>query len=164
MIIRKASIDDLDILTNVENECFPITEAASREVIKERLKYFAHRFWLLFEGETLISFIDGMATNQKDLADEMYEKARLHEDNGEWQMIFGVNTIPSYRKQGYARKLMGHVIEEVKRENKKGLVLTCKKELIPFYEKFGYKSEGISASVHGNVVWYQMRLIFEEER
>lgn len=39
--------------------------------------------------------------------------------------------------------------------------MTCKEKLIPFYEQFGFINEGISESVHGNVVWYQMRLLFE---
>ena len=31
------------------------------------------------------------------------------------------------------------------------------------YEKFGFMNEGISESVHGGAVWYQMRLTFDEE-
>ena len=29
-----------------------------------------------------------------------------------------------------------------------------------YYAKFGFVSEGVSASTHGGVVWYQMRLTF----
>jgi hypothetical protein len=32
--------------------------------------------------------------------------------------------------------------------------------MLDFYEKFGYRNEGISSSVHGDAVWYQMRLTF----
>lgn len=47
------------------------------------------------------------------------------------------------------------------REQKRsGLVLTCKEKLIPYYSKFGFVNEGVSESVHGNVIWYQMRLTF----
>ena len=34
--------------------------------------------------------------------DEMYENASMHQENGAWQMIFGVNTLPAYRNHGYA--------------------------------------------------------------
>ena len=47
-----------------------------------------------------------------------------------------------------------------RQENRKGLVLTCKDRLVPYYSKFGFKNEGVSSSVHGGVVWYQMRLEF----
>ena len=40
---------------------------------------------------------------------------------------------------------------------RKGLVLTCKERLIPYYSKFGYVNEGLSVSMHGNAVWYEMR-------
>ena len=39
----------------------------------------------------------------------------------------------------------------------KGIVLTCKEHLIPFYSEFGFVDEGISSSTHGNVLWHQMR-------
>ena len=35
----------------------------------------------------------------------MYKNAAMHVENGAWQMIFGVNTLPDYRKHGYAGKL-----------------------------------------------------------
>lgn len=41
------------------------------------------------------------------------------------------------------------------------IVLTCKERLIPYYEKFGFKDEGVTdKSIHGNVEWHQMRLTF----
>ena len=46
----------------------------------------------------------------------------------------------------------------VKAQGCKGLVLTCKDKLVPYYVKFGFVSEGISQSTHGDVIWYQMRL------
>ena len=163
MEIRKGTIDDLDKLVEVEQKCFPLSEAATKAQIKERLDVYANHFWLLVEDEKLISFIDGFVSNQKDLEDKMYENAKLHDENGDWQMIFGVNTIPEYQHQGYASKLMSVVIEDAKKEQRKGFVLTCKEELLPFYERFGFKNEGISNSVHGNVTWYQMRLLLEGE-
>ena len=94
-------------------------------------------------------------------SDVMYEDATLHNENGAWQMIFGVNTIPAYRKQGYAGELIGRAIEDARLQGRKGLVLTCKEMLVPYYAKFGFVDEGVSdKSTHGNVVWHQMRLSF----
>ena len=42
----------------------------------------------------------------------------------------------------------------------RGMILTCKAALIPYYERFGYRNKGISASVHGGAVWYDMVLKF----
>ena len=75
-------------------------------------------------------------------------------------MIFGVNTIPAYRKKGYAGELIKRAIADAREQGRKGLVLTCKDRLIPYYAKFGFVNEGVSESVHDNVVWNQMRLTF----
>ena len=49
MEIRKATIDDLALVSAVEAECFPPAEAATRDSFKERLTYYGNHFWLLFE-------------------------------------------------------------------------------------------------------------------
>jgi hypothetical protein len=54
------------------------------------------------------------------------------------------------------------VIKEAKAQKRKGVVLTCKEKLTPFYEKLGFINEGISSSVHGNIIWYQMRYVFND--
>lgn len=61
---------------------------------------------------------------------------------------------------GLAGWLLQQAIADAKKQGRKGLVLTCKDALIPYYAKFGFVNEGVSESVHGNVVWYQMRLRF----
>ena len=159
MNIRTATIKDLEAVTSVEAECFPPAEAATREELAERLKYYADHFWLMFDGDKLIAFVDGFVTDEEDLTDEMYERPAMHREDGAWQMIFGVNTIPECRKKGYAGQLIRCAIEQAKKEGRKGLVLTCKDKLIHYYEDFGFVNEGVSKSVHGNVVWYQMRLM-----
>lgn len=159
-IIRTASIDDLEAVSEVEAECFPPAEAAPKEEFERRIRAYGNHFWLMFENGQLVSFVDGMVTNQADLTDDLYERAELHDESGDWQMIFGVNTIPSCRKKGYAGELLRQAISDAKEQGRKGLVLTCKDKLISYYASFGFENEGISESVHGNVVWYQMRLKF----
>lgn len=160
MEIRTATREDLEAVAAVERSCFPVAEAATEEQFAERLRYYGDHFWLLFLEGKLVSFVDGFVTDEKDLTDEMYERAELHDKTGAWQMIFGVNTMPEYRKKGYAELLLRRAIEDARKQARKGLVLTCKKELVPYYGKLGFVDEGVSASVHGNVVWYQMRLTF----
>ena len=75
-------------------------------------------------------------------------------------MIFGLNTLPEYRNRGVGGKLIGAFINLAREEKRKGVILTCKEEKIHYYAKFGFVSEGVSGSTHGNVVWYQMRLSF----
>ena len=162
MLIRNATIEDLFAISSVEAQCFPAEEAATEEEFSERLKYYGNHFWLMFDEERLVAFVDGFVTNEADLTDEMYEKADMHDENGQWQMIFGVNTIPEYRRNGYAGELINRAIEDARNQGRRGLVLTCKDKLVGYYAKFGFVNEGKSSkSQHGGVAWNQMRLTFE---
>ena len=158
MQIRTAVPADLQGIVNIEAECFPAAEAATEASLSGRLAFYPNHFWVQLDGNRMIGFVNGMVTDEPDLRDEMYEDASLHNENGAWQMIFGVNTIPECRKKGYAGQLIRCAIEQAKKEGRKGLVLTCKDKLLHYYENFGFVNEGVSKSVHGNVVWYQMRL------
>ena len=160
MEIRNAALKDLPAIAAVEAECFPAAEAATAEEFAGRLAHYANHFWLLFEDGELAAFVDGFCTDTPDLTDEMYADAALHDEAGAWQMIFGVNTIPACRRQGYAGQLLQQAIADARAQGRKGLVLTCKEALVHYYAKFGFVNEGVSGSTHGGVVWYQMRLKF----
>ena len=106
MNIRTATLQDIDQIAAVEKECFPAAEAATKEEFEQRLSHYGDHFWLMFEDDKLIAFVDGMVTDQEDLTDEMYENASLHHPNGDYQLIFSVCILPDYRHKGYARKMV----------------------------------------------------------
>ncbi len=161
MIIRTANLNDLDAIAEVEHTCFPEAEAATREALADRLRHYASHFWLMFDEGKLIAFVDGFVTDTPDLSDDMYATASLHDENGRWQMIFGVNTLPDYRRRGLAGELIRRAIADAKDQKRAGLVLTCKDKLVPYYAKFGFVNEGRSEnSTHGGATWNQMRLTF----
>lgn len=160
MKIRMATMKDLEAITAIELRCFPVEEAATEKDFKERLTVYPNHFWIMEDNGKIVSFANGMVTNEPILADKMFEDAKLHDENGKWQMIFGVNTIPEYRRQGCAATIINNIISDAKAQGRKGLVLTCKEKLLHYYEKFGFINEGISQSVHGGAVWYDMRLTF----
>ena len=161
MLICTATIQDLDAVAAVEAACFPPAEAATREEFAGRLAHYANHFWLLFEDGRLAAFVDGFCTDAPDLTDEMYADAALHNEQGAWQMIFGVNTVPEFRLRGCAERLLRRAIEDARAQGRRGLVLTCKDRLVPYYARLGFQNEGITPnSTPGSVTWNQMRLIF----
>ena len=161
MEIRKGTLKDLEAIAAVEAACFPAAEAATAEEFAGRLQQYGDHFWLLWEGERLLAFVDGFCTDWPDLTDEMYADAALHNEQGAWQMIFGVNTLPEYRRHGCAGQLLRRAVADARQQGRKGLVLTCKERLLPYYAKFGFQDEGVTdKSTHGNVAWHQMRLSF----
>lgn len=160
MQIRYGKTEDAKELSELEKNAFPQAELASFNTIADRLKQYPDHFWILEEEQKIIAYVDGLVTDQKDLTDEMYERADMHDENGEWQMIFSVVTDHKHQGKGYASFVMRRMIADAKKQNRKGVVLTCKDHLVTFYERFGFVNEGISVSTHGNVKWNQMRLTF----
>ena len=161
MRIRTTVPADLAAVTAVEAACFPPAEAATEADFAARLAAYPDHFWLLEDEDgTLVSFVDGMVTDEPHLRDEMYENAALHDERGAWQMIFGVNTLPAYRRRGCAGQLLRRAVDDARAQGRKGCVLTCKEALVHYYETFGFVSEGRSQSTHGGAVWYDMRLTF----
>lgn len=158
--IRSGRPEDLDELMAIEEICFPPEQAARRKDIEERLEIYPEGFYILEKDGKIVSFVNGMTTNEADLRDEMYENASLHQPDGDWQMIFGVDTHPDYRRQGLAGQVIEACIADAKAKGRQGVVLTCLDHLIHYYASFGFVDEGISASTHGDVVWHQMRLCF----
>ena len=161
MVIRHATEHDISAISEVEAKCFPPSEAASEKAFTERIENYGNHFWLMYENDKLIAFVDGFVTDESNLTDEMFASAAMHNENGAWQMIFGVNTLPEYRNNGYASELLRRAVDEAREQGRKGVVLTCKDKLLPFYARLGFVDEGVTdKSTHGNAVWHQMRIIF----
>ncbi len=162
--IRKVKPEDLDAVTRVEAVCFPEAEAAPRESFRQRISTFPDSFFVAEKDGEIIGFINGCATDSRVIFDEMFADASHHRKDGIYQSIFGLDVIPEYQHQGLASRLMEHLIEDAREKGRKGLTLTCKDRLIGFYERFGYKNLGLSQSVHGGAVWYDMILEFPREK
>lgn len=159
--IRNVKIEDLDQVTEVEALCFPAEEAAVEASFRQRIETFPDSFFVAEdENGRIIGFINGCVTDERTIRDEMFEDSGLHHTEGLYQSVFGLDVIPEFRRQGVAADLMNRLMQEAKARGKKGMILTCKDRLIHYYEKFGYRNLGLSASVHGGAVWYDMLLEF----
>lgn len=158
--IRQAEKCDLESIIQIEQACFPAAEAASSDTLLERFNVFRENFIVATKQDEIVGFINGCTTNQPNLPDILYHDTSLHNPHGDYQTVFGLAVDPAFHHQGIATKLMQHFITLTKTREKKGIILTCKNHLITYYEQFGYKNQGISASVHGGSQWNDMLLIF----
>lgn len=162
MIIRLAETKDLEAIINIEATCFPKEEAATSEVIQERFACFMDCFVVaeMEEDGKVIGFINGCCYAHPDLPDELYHNVALHDALGSYQTVFGLDVLAEYRNLGVAKKLITYFIQLAKQRGKKGMVLTCKDHLVHYYERFGFKHQGVSKSTHGGAVWNDMLLLF----
>lgn len=162
MIIRQAKKQDLKQIIDIEHICFPEAEAASTQEFHERFLAFPENFLVAEKNHNIVGFINGATTNHPVLPDELYHNIHLHDPQGDYQTVFGLDVLPEYRHQGIAGELIKAYINLTLEKGKKGIVLTCKDHLIHYYEKFGFVHQGHSLSNHGGASWNDMLLLFEK--
>ncbi|MCR0327895.1 GNAT family N-acetyltransferase [[Clostridium] innocuum] len=156
--IQPVEMKDIKELAALEACCFPKEEAADEQALRQRACAFPDSFLVMKRDGAVIGMINGCVSNASVIHDEMYADVRLHEPEGRYQTVFGLDVHPDVQHRGYAQMLMHALIERAKQANRAGLVLTCKEQLVSFYKQFGFQNMGVSASVHGGAVWYDMLL------
>lgn len=187
--LRRATAADLDAIAALEALAFPPSEAAPRAAYAERLATYPEHILLAVDeagagddGEgaagtedpagteepagtgTLLAFVVALATHRRDLADDMFADASIHDPAGDWLMILSVASHPGHRGAGHPTALLRLLIDDARRERRAGLVLTCKAAKLGYYARLGFIDEGVSAeSEHGGEEWNQMRLVLGAE-
>lgn len=158
--IRLATLADAPAVAALEAACFPAAEACSASEFARRLATFPESFFVAEDATGVFGMINGCVTDAPSLPDELYHNSALHRPDGAYQTVFGLDVLPAYRRQGVAAALMNTLIAAAKAAGRKGVVLTCKDHLRPYYESFGFVWQGVSASTHGGARWNDMLLEF----
>ena len=159
--IREVRPDDLSICTLIEMLGFPPAEGAPREAIAARIEAYPSHF-LVAEDEcgVPVGYIMGAVTDSETITDDMFDSAACHKEDGAYQAVFSVCVHPANQRHGVAAALIEEFCTRAKAQGRRGVTLTCKKEKIGYYSRFGFCLRGVAASVHGGAVWYDMVLKF----
>jgi ribosomal protein S18 acetylase RimI-like enzyme len=157
-VIRGVRSDDLDRVAEIEAICFPPSEAASRSSFAGRIAAFPDCF-LIGEREGLaVGYVNGCATDSETIRDEFFHDTAHHNPQGRNLSIFGLAVVPELRGLGVGATLMKRFIELARSTGREGVILTCKENLVAYYESFGFLNLGLSKSSHGGAQWFDMRL------
>lgn len=159
--IRPVRPEDVDCVTAIEAICFPPAEAAPWGALKERIAVFPECFFIAETVGIPVGFINGCITNSSVIYDELFHSTQHHVPSGKNLAVFGLDVLPEYRRQGVAAQLMNHFIQTAKNDGRSSVILTCKDQLVHYYESFGYLNKGISKSTHGGSRWFDMILTFD---
>ena len=160
VLIRNAKKEEAALLAQIEAECFPAAEAAGKQDIEARMDVFEDCFFVAETNGKIVGFINGAVAKEASLPDQMYHDASLHDPNGAYQTVFGMEVLPAYRRNGIAGRLLERMIHHARECQRKGVVLTCKDHLVHYYAGFGFKHCGVADSTHGGAKWNEMKLLF----
>ena len=154
--LREVRAKDLEQLLKIEDEGFSKEEAATKEAMVERVQLIADSFIVAEKEGEILGYINGPIIDQPYITDDLFETIEENPNKGGYQSILGVAVSKQARNQGIAKILFKRMEELVKENEREGITLTCKQELISFYEKLGFINHGLSESEHGGVSWYNL--------
>lgn len=154
--MRNVQARDLEQLLRIENEGFSVEEAATKEAFIERIRLIADSFIVAEKEGEILGYINGPVINQPYITDDLFTGIKPNPKRGGYQSVLGLAVSKENRNQGIAKSLLDKMQELVKENEREGITLTCKQELVSFYEKLGFVNHGLSESKHGGVNWYNM--------
>ncbi|WP_338453328.1 GNAT family N-acetyltransferase [Niallia oryzisoli] len=156
LTIRNVIIEDLPELISIENQCFTKEEAATEEAFIKRIQLIPDSFFVAVNDGKIIGLVNGPVIEKAFITDDLFTDIKANPVSGGHQSILGLAVNPYVQKQGVASALLTHLEKDAKTKKRKSITLTCRADLIPFYEKHGYQNRGISNSEHGGILWYNM--------
>ena len=153
--IRKARPQDMDRVYEIELESFPPEEAATKEKYIWRQEHYPDLFLAAEAEDGRVRGCICMISMAASLIDDaVFEMEKV--PDGRTCAILTVMTETAARNQGVAAQLLKAAIETAREQGMESIVLTCKEHLVHYYSRFGFKKAGLSQSVHGGAVWYDM--------
>lgn len=158
LMVRPAAMADLERCAAVEAACFPPEQAASRERIRSRIAAYGDHILVGELDGTVVGYAMGPVIGQDTIEDAMFADTGCHDKDNPWQSVFSLAVHPDWQDRGYGREMLNALIELARREGRKGVTLTCLDRKRAYYESFGFQNRGVSGSVHGGALWYDMVL------
>ena len=142
----------------IEQICFPPNEACSEQHMRERVAKAPELFLLAVDRKTgkIAGFLNGLATDEDSFRDEFFTDVQLHNPEGKTVMLLGLDVLPEYRRQGLAGEIVSQYCRRERAKNRTLLLLTCLKEKVGMYQKFGFRDKGIANSTWGGEEWHEM--------
>ncbi len=152
--IRKARPKDMDRVYEIEQESFPPEEAATKEKYIWRQEHYPELFLIAEDSGHICGCICMISMDASLINDDVFETDPI--PDGKTCAVLTVMTEAAARRKGVAGLLLEAGIDAARSQGMDSIVLTCKEHLVHYYSRFGFEKVGVSASVHGGAVWYDM--------
>ncbi|WMJ88841.1 GNAT family N-acetyltransferase [Anaerocolumna sp. MB42-C2] len=150
MEYRKATLPDIDILTNMRVEMLCEERALSnsqRNLMKENTKQF------LVDGMTNKSLISWIALNSQNIVSMGCINFFSFPPNdwcpnGKTAYIGNVYTLPDFRRKGIGSNIVSHLIEEAKQYQCQRILLNTTEMGRPLYEMHGFEDSSTAMAFY----------------
>ncbi|WP_285905604.1 GNAT family N-acetyltransferase [Pseudodesulfovibrio pelocollis] len=156
--IRMVEPDDLTACHTIEARSFPPLEAAWTSALRTRIETYPEGYLVAELENRVVGQINSGSTSKDDISDAEFKQLVGHDPDGENIVIFSLSVLPEYRNRGIATRLLDGFVNHARDMGKHKVLLLCKEDLVPYYQRRGFAHGGLSASTHGGAVWHSMSL------
>lgn len=156
LIIRQVTSSDLEAVTTIEAANFSPREAATKEILAERIAKIPETFLIAEMEGQVAAYIEGPVIDSPYITDNLFYKVRPNLPQGGYQAVTSLSVAPAFKGQGLGTALLAALKDLTVAQGRLGITLTCHEELIAYYEMNGFANEGLSESTLGGAVWYNM--------
>lgn len=158
LCVRAAVPEDLERCAAIEAACFPPEQAASREAIRRRILAYPGHVLVGEWAGAVAGYCMGPVIDRPYIEDEMFADTACHRPDGAYQSVFSLAVWPALQHRGLGGQLLRAMVDLARREERRGVTLTCRAFKVGYYAAFGFQDHGLAGSVHGGVPWHNMVL------
>lgn len=158
MIIRQASLADLDAIHRIELENFSPKEAISREILAKHIETISTTFLVAEKKGKILGYLEGPIRPERHLHDVSFtlEIEDCHSIDGGFISLTSLSISKEAQGLGVGRALLEAMKEIAIADERHGINLTCHDYLTAYYERHDFVNEGQSKSTYADEVWYDM--------
>lgn len=158
MIIRQASLADLDAIHRIELENFSPEEAISREILAKHIETISTTFLVAEKNGKILGYLEGPIRPERHLHDVSFtmEIEDCHSIEGGFISLTSLSISKEVHSLGVGRALLEAMKEIAIADERHGINLTCHDYLTAYYERHDFVNEGQSKSTYAGEVWYDM--------
>ena len=156
IIYRTARPQDVEGLAALETASYPRDEAASQQILQNRIEWAPDCTLLAETSDGVGGFVCGTRSPQDRLT---HDSMSAHDPAGSSLCIHSVVVAAVHRRRGFGQTMVAAYVEHARGlGGVERLLLMSKDHLLEFYRRAGFIWVGPSPIVHGADPWHEMRL------
>ena len=155
--IREAQQSDINQICLIQESIPNTLEILNREIIEERIRKHAGTFLLASLDDQEIAYIAAATLPIPSLRQRILEIGDEEFISENAIILEDLAVDPDFQGQGFGTLLLAALKEVTRQQNRPGIYLLCKDELLAYFEMNGFVEQGIVDGERSSEVAFLMR-------